>query len=295
MLSSRSLNKYEKILAQKNPEQARHIMKLAFKASFEEKVRYWDDGNDGGDSNAFLHAYWSALIYKNISKEWSILWTKAHEENEHEDFYTEMDLFNNELGLKIFEDNTNQTNDELANLVELWIDQGKGKKIKNNRLVPTEKNNKRDLNIFESIIEKALSLVSKLIAQSTDSRNGDGMTPLIFAANQNEIEAVKIAFGLSEVDDVDNYGDSALFHSVRCETNEVCAYLIEAGANLSNINKINGKTLLMEAVSSNNLFIAHELVKKGVSIDAKDRFGNTAYDISVYEGIESNYQFLKLS
>ncbi len=65
----RQLNKYEKELQKQDPEKARETIKLALKAMFEEKIRYNDNGTDGGNANAFLHSYWSALLAKNIKLE----------------------------------------------------------------------------------------------------------------------------------------------------------------------------------------------------------------------------------
>lgn len=167
--------------------------------------------------------------------------------------------------------------------------------IKDSILVPTEKGNKKNLNIFESIIEKALSLISKLIASSANARNGDGMTPLIFATNQNEIDAIKIIISLSDINAIDKYGESALFHSMRNKTPDIGLYLLNSRANLNYINKVDGSTPLMEAVSSRNLFLAKELVNRGASLETKDRYGFTAYERALNEGFKEDYQFLKPS
>ncbi|MDO9181049.1 MAG: hypothetical protein Q7U04_01510, partial [Bacteriovorax sp.] len=81
MISNRSLNNNEKILFKENPINGRATIKLALKAMFEEKIRYRNNGEDGSDSNAFLHAYWSSLLAKDISIDWAQRWTTAHEED----------------------------------------------------------------------------------------------------------------------------------------------------------------------------------------------------------------------
>ena len=94
-----------------------------------------------------------------------------------------MDLFNNSIGIDFVRANQLLTNDQLAISIEDLVDLGKAKKILDGKLINSTKEKKRNLNIFESIIEKSLSLISKLIATSGASTNEDGMAPLIFASN----------------------------------------------------------------------------------------------------------------
>ena len=59
----------------------------------------------------------------------------------------------------------------------------------------------------------------------------------------------------------------------------LCA-LLEAGANV-NAKQPNGKTALIDAVSSGNVKSASFLLKKGADINSKDCFGNTAFRIAI--------------
>lgn len=77
MISNRSLHKNEKKLFNENPSHGRATLKYALKAMFEEKIRYDNNGEDGSDSNAFLHAYWSAVLAKNIDQNWVYRWTNV--------------------------------------------------------------------------------------------------------------------------------------------------------------------------------------------------------------------------
>jgi hypothetical protein len=265
MISSRSLNKAEKKLFDENPSNGRETIKLALKASAEEKFRYWDDGEDGGNSNAFLHAYWASLLAQNINENWAKKWTSAHEENESEadSPYAQMDLINNSIGIDFVKTNTHFTNDQLANEIENLVDSGKTKKIQDKTLINTTKENKRNLDIFESIIQKALSLIIKLIVSSNNLKNDDGMTPLIFAANQGELEALKLVIGYSNIEELDNGGETALFHSARLKTSDVAMFLLANGANVNAINPIYIYTSLMQAVEYKKIDLARVLVAQG--------------------------------
>lgn len=294
MISNRSLNNDEKILFKENPINGRITIKLALKAMFEEKIRYIDAGEDGGNSNAFLHAYWSSLLAKNISIDWAQKWTTAHE-GDINSIYTQMDLFNNSVGIDFARTNQHLTNEQLANSVEELIDTGKAKKIQNGKLVNSSAEKKRNLNIFESIIEKALSLISKLIASSGSAKNGDGMTPLIFATNQGEFEAIKLIVEYSNIEAIDNFGETAIFHSARLKTSDIGIFLLNNTANPNAINLRSGNIPLMEAVQYKNIELARSLVKSGADVNIKDHNGFSAYDIATHEEVENDFSFLKPS
>lgn len=295
MISNRSLNKEEKELFNKNPSYGRTTIKLALKAIFEERIRYLDDGEDGGNSNAFLHAYWAALLAKNINEDWAKKWTTAHELGDITSLDSQIDLFNNSLGINFIKLNTSLTNDEIANAIEELIDVGNGKKIDDGKLINTTKENKRNLNIFESILEKALSLISKLIATSNDFRNADGMTPLIFATNKGEIEALKLIVKYSQIEAFDNSGETALFHAARLNNEEIGLFLLNNKANPNFVNSKNGNTPLMDAVFYKNKEFAKSLINFGANINLKDHEGYTAYDLAVLEEVESEFTFLRPS
>jgi ankyrin repeat protein len=295
MISNRSLNKSEQKLFDENPSNGRETIKLAVKALFEERVRYWDDGEDGGNSNAFLHAYWAALLSKNINDDWARRWTNSHEDLDPNSIYSKMDLFNNSLGMEFQKSNLLLNNDDLANAIEDLIDTGKGKIIEDGVLKKSTKENKLDLNIFQSIMEKALSLVSKLIASSHATRNGDGMTPLIFSANQGELESLKLIIKFSDIEAVDNYGDCAIYHAARLKNEEVGLFLLNNKANPNALNLISRNTPLIEAVRFKEVSFAKLLVKFGANINLKDASGFTAFDIAEMEGTENDFIFLKPS
>jgi hypothetical protein len=294
MVSKRSINQKEKRLFKENPTAGRRTIMLALKALFEEKIRYQNNGEDGTDSNAFLHAYWSGLIAKNINEDWANRWTTAHEED-FNSLFTQMDLYNNSLGIKTAKENLQLSDDQLANLIENLVDLGKAKKIKNGILINSESEFKRNLNIFESILENALSLISKLILTSYTDRNKDQMTHLIFASNKGALDALKLIIGHSEIEAIDSYGETAIFHAARLKSCEVGTLLLNNMANPNAVNLQSGKTPLMEAVLYKNVEFANQLINHGAKIYLKDRYNFSAYDFAKQEGIENEFSFLKPS
>jgi ankyrin repeat protein len=206
-----------------------------------------------------------------------------------------MDFFNNSIGIDFVKANQHLTNDQLANSIEDLVDLGKAKKILDGKLINSTKEKKRNLNIFESIIEKALSLIGKLIATSGASRNKDGMTPLIFASNLGEIETLKLIIEYSDIEGVDDYGETAIFHAARLKTSDIGVFLLNNKANPSTVNTQNGNTALMEAVQYKNIELAKSLIEFGADINLKDHHGFSAYDIAVQEEVENEFSFLKPS
>ena len=293
MVFSRTLNKNEKILANQDPEKASLTLRLSLKAMFEEKVRYTNNGEDGTNSNAFLHAYWASLLAKNISPDWAKQWTDAHEED-HFIIHSQMDIYNNTLGIRNYLEHREKTNDELANWIEEVIDSGQGKRIQNNIIIPTSKEEKRNLNIFELIIESGISLISKLIAGSSHFRNKDGMTPLIFAVSLENTEAVKIVLKHSNLEDYDESEETALFHAITTTSFEIPCLLINAGAQINVQNKQNN-TPLMKSVLLKNLAVAKELIRNGADTKIKNSEGFTAYDLAKLEEVEDDFTFLKFT
>lgn len=294
MISNRSLNKNEKILFKENPKYKRATIRLALKAMFEEKIRYQNNGEDGSDSNAFLHTYWSSLLAKNVGIDWARRFTTAHEEDLNS-IYTQMDLFNNSIGIDFAIANQKLSNDQLANSIEGLIDLGKAKKIYTGKLINSAKEQKRNLNIFESIIEKALSLVSKLIASSSASKNEDGMTPLIFACNQGDVAALRIILIYSDTELFDNNGETAIFHAMRLQKSDVGIFLLKNKVNPNAVNLKNGNTPLMEAVQHKKVELAKSLIEYGAHLNSKDSNGFCAHDIAVREEVENEFSFLKTS
>jgi hypothetical protein len=90
----------------------------------EGREREWQ-GNDG-HRDAFRHAYWNALMTKEYGENWTRSFATAHEGGPNNPANREaMDLYNNEIGRSIGAANRNATPEQLANLVEQALNQGK--------------------------------------------------------------------------------------------------------------------------------------------------------------------------
>ena len=121
------------------------------------------------------------------------------------------------------------------------------------------------------------------------------MTPLIFATNRGDLEALKLIIQYSNVEAIDNFGETALFYAVRLNHPDIGLFLLNNRANQNFVNLKDGNTPLMEAVSCKNVELAKILVKYGANISSKDFEGFTAYDIALQEGVVSEFTFLKPS
>ncbi|MEY7970545.1 hypothetical protein AB8O38_00945 [Saccharomonospora xinjiangensis] len=85
-------------------------------------------GQDGNDSHrdAFRHAYWNALMTQKFGEEWAQKYGTAHERLPGNPADREaMDLYNNEVGRKIAAANPDASPEELANLVEKAVQDGR--------------------------------------------------------------------------------------------------------------------------------------------------------------------------
>lgn len=76
--------------------------------------------NDG-HADAFRHAYWNALMTKQFGSDFTERFTSAHEGVENPADREAMDLYNNEIGRRIAEQNPDASDGELADLVQQAI------------------------------------------------------------------------------------------------------------------------------------------------------------------------------
>lgn len=99
------------------------------------------DGKGGtdGHADAFRHAYWNALMTQRYGEEWAREFATAHERNPSSNHIpVGMDLHNNEVGRSIAQANPDASPEQLANLVEQAVKDGKMVVIdKNDTLVPS--------------------------------------------------------------------------------------------------------------------------------------------------------------
>ncbi len=88
------------------------------------REREWQ-GNDG-HRDAFRHAYWSARLAQEYGPDWARAFTTAHEGLPGNFANREaMDLYNNSIGIQIGAANPNATPQQLADLVQKAVTDGK--------------------------------------------------------------------------------------------------------------------------------------------------------------------------
>ena len=79
-----------------------------------------------GHGDAFRHTYWNALMTDRFGKDWTERFATAHEGLGGNPAHREaMDLYNNELGRRIASENTDATPEELADLVDRAVADGR--------------------------------------------------------------------------------------------------------------------------------------------------------------------------
>lgn len=82
----------------KYPQYAHKANKISEKAVEETKKQFPNSYYDGHLGNAFQHAYWTTLLYFNISQEFAIEFVKAHEDYDSNPIiHKNMDLYNDQL------------------------------------------------------------------------------------------------------------------------------------------------------------------------------------------------------
>lgn len=81
---------------------------------------------------------------------------------------------------------------------------------------------------------------------------------------------------------MDRDGRSPLFYSLLIENTDLLKELIIAGANINQQDQL-GWTTLHHAVQRHNVQATHLLLKSGVDVEIKDKYGNTPLFRVVFE------------
>jgi len=291
----RTLNPDEKKLADENPKEYLLTMKLAAKAMFEEEARYSTAGEDRGNSNAFLHAYWSCLLAKNISLNWAKKWTNAHEQEENQDnLDRQIDLFNNALGFEIAQKNKTQSNEFLAGIVEKAILEGMGKIIVKGVLKQSSSIGTREKNIFEAIYKNILSIVLELLTSNQiNSQNGDLMTPLMVACITEFKEAVEALIPHGNIQKRDRYNRTVLMHSIN-SSEDIFKLVLDSTTSVNEQDN-EGQTALMFAAARGDQKKVKALLSKGADVNIKMNNNFTAYDLACSENHFEVAQILRIN
>ncbi|HRE32088.1 MAG TPA: ankyrin repeat domain-containing protein, partial [Candidatus Berkiella sp.] len=117
-------------------------------------------------------------------------------------------------------------------------------------LVKAVPNNKRATLLFTAVNKGDIDLINSLIKSgvSVDVKDGDGLTPLMYAAFYGNIEMIKAL--LSHAKDLNAFaevdGTTALMAATSTGKFDVVKLLLKAGAEVNQVNKA-GKTAQMIA------------------------------------------------
>lgn len=110
-----------------DPTRILPVMEIKDQATAEAKLRFPPpDGREiDNPTDAFRHAYASALMTREFGEDWTALFTAAHEGRENNFQASEsMDLYNNEVGRNIALANPGASAEELADLVAQAVEDG---------------------------------------------------------------------------------------------------------------------------------------------------------------------------
>lgn len=108
------------------------------------KTKLLDQDKNGGQVDAFRHAFWMATLSQEIGKKSAKKLGKAHEKGNYKQFKknkleegsrpdqksSEMDSFNNNIGIEIFKNNKKASKNDYITLVITQINRGKLKVLK---------------------------------------------------------------------------------------------------------------------------------------------------------------------
>jgi hypothetical protein len=119
------------LLSEKRSQEARfkEISNLTDGIVITEARRQFPEGAANGHQDAFRHSYWNILLSKEFGIDWAKKFTTAHEGSSDpkplDDVAEAMDLYNNEVGRKIYSDNFGKSDAELSELLKQDINNGK--------------------------------------------------------------------------------------------------------------------------------------------------------------------------
>ena len=118
-----------------------------------------------------------------------------------------------------------------------------------------------------------------------DVRNKDGDTPLILAAETNQVEMVDMLLNFGADVDVRNKdGDTPLIHAAKTDQVEIVDMLLRFGADVDAVNKY-GDTPLILAAKNNQVKIVDMLLRFGAYVDAVNKDGYNAFNATTNQDI----------
>jgi ankyrin repeat protein len=127
-------------------------------------------------------------------------------------------------------------------------------------------------------VVRTMELVEK--GAIIDCRNNFGVSPLIFAANNNHLETLRVLVEhKADVEARSNDGRSALIWASIWAHSDVIIYLLENGASID-VRDRRGMTALMHAAFENHTAVVQLLVDRGADVHAENVYKGTALSIS---------------
>jgi hypothetical protein len=144
----KSLSSPEKCWVLFHPFKAKRAYRISLKAQKVSdsigKTHTLDQDRNGGQVDAFRHAFWMATLAQKIGRRSAKSLGKAHEKGNYKQFKkkkledgalpdqpsSEMDLFNNSIGIAIYKENKKASQKELISSIIKDIQQGNLKTLK---------------------------------------------------------------------------------------------------------------------------------------------------------------------
>jgi hypothetical protein len=258
------LSKEENTLRLNNPEKFKQTVIIAGVAISSNYLLYGQDGQDD-NNDAFRHSLWSALMSKYISPKWAKDFSDAHEMKnlDPNSLSSQMDHFNNNYGIELIKQNPSISGPDIYKTLITAIENGRLKKIKNGKLVPTTKLKYKKFDIFKMIKETFFDLFKFVASTNKDipkRKDLDGRNILHRSVAINDIQFTKYVMETfpSLINNFDNYGD----------------YPIHVAVGYNNIEIIN-------------------LLKPLSDLKLKDRNGNDVFFMAEVEDRKKIIQLLK--
>ncbi len=116
---------------------------------------------------------------------------------------------------------------------------------------------------------------------SLNSMTSKGLTPLVHAANVNNIQIIKLFLTKTKVDIniEDQLGNTALIKAAEKGYIEIVDYLINNGADINYQNK-DGMTAAMKSAEKNHFYVLKILIENNADIERTDFTGRTLKEIT---------------
>lgn len=136
--------------------------------------------------------------------------------------------------------------------------------------------------LFQAILNQDLDTMRAIIERfkTTEVRDENGNTPLLFAVMSGKVVPAKILIGMgSAVNVTNNEGFSPVYIATKDKNASLASLLIKAGGN-ARIKTQNSKTTLMTAAENNDTKMVNKLISIGLEANARMDDGNTALHLA---------------